>query len=198
MGDRRGQFRHVPADVRSQARPAVKTAIHYPPAGRHTHGRAVAKAVIRFPVIVEQPGIESSAITGIRVHFAVFFHGIDKIIFLSAIHDRFRNRAGHDGIIREKTILPEQREIFCFYVVPFVYGTDNIANDCSQHLYPLLFTDMNYRNGFSSSNAIAFLYFSSLCFVSSSTSPIRDKSELCARSASFTALAMGLSLSFAT
>ena len=46
-----------------------------------------------------------TAVIRIRIHTTVFFHSINKVIFGTAIHDRFCNCTGHYSVICKKAIV---------------------------------------------------------------------------------------------
>ena len=74
---------------------------------------------------------EPSAVSRVGKHPAVFFQCVDKVVFTAAVHDPFRDRAGHHGIVRITAAVPEQGKIFCLDIVPFIDGTDDVSDDCS-------------------------------------------------------------------
>ena len=121
-----------------------ETAVRHPAAGRNPHGRAVPEAVVGLAAIREEPGPEPSAISGVRIHPAILLHDINEVVLCPAVHDRLGHRAGHNGIIGKKTILPEKRKILCLDVVPLVNRTNNITDNCADHLRPPLFF-MSFR-----------------------------------------------------
>ena len=69
-----------------------------------------------------------------------FLHGVDKSVSCPALHDGLRHGTGHDGIVREKTVLPEQGEVLRFDVIPLIDRAYNIANNCTNHLCPPFFS----------------------------------------------------------
>lgn len=102
------------------AGPCAEAAVHDPGAGGDPHGRAVSKAVVGLPAVRPQPRPEPAAVACVGVHPAVFLHSIDKSVPRPAFHDGLRHGAGHDGIVREKTVLPEQGKVLRFDVVPLI------------------------------------------------------------------------------
>ena len=82
-----------------------ETTFHDPSTRRNTHGRAIAKAIIRGTIIALNPCIKPRPVPSIGIHSTIFIHGINKVILLTTVHDSFSNSTGHDRIISEKTIL---------------------------------------------------------------------------------------------
>lgn len=70
---------------------------------------------------------------------AVFLHGIDEAIFLSAIHDSFCDSAGLDDIICEKQSPRNKENPFIFDIIPLVNRAYNVVDNGSRHLRPPLF-----------------------------------------------------------
>ena len=116
-----------------------ETAVCHPAAGGDTHGRAVSEAVVWLAVIREEPGPESSAVSGVGVHPAILFHGIDEVVCRSSVYDCLGHRTGHDGVIGKAAAFLKQGKIFCLDVVPLVNRTNNVSNNCADHLCPPLF-----------------------------------------------------------
>ena len=130
----------VSAHYGPHAGPGAETAVHDPCARGNPHGGAVSKAVVWLPAVRPQPRPEPAAVTRVVVHPAVFLHGVDKSVSCPALHDGLRHGTGHDGIVREKTVLPEQGEVLRFDVIPLIDRAYNIANNCTNHLCPPFFS----------------------------------------------------------
>ena len=120
MGHLGRQSGAVSAHYGPHAGPGAETAVHDPCARGNPHGGAVSKAVVWLPAVRPQPRPEPAAVTRVGVHPAVFLHGVDKSVSCPTLHDGLRHGAGHDGIVREKTVLPEQGKVLRFDVVPLI------------------------------------------------------------------------------
>jgi hypothetical protein len=108
-------------------------------ASAYPHGSAIAIAVVWRGIIRTEPKPKAIAVAGVWILAPQTLHtGNDLLPKFREVtltcHDGISDGKRHDAVIRDLALFCHELEFFGLVIIKLKSGTDNIADDCSEHL----------------------------------------------------------------